>query len=300
MVMQKKIYLVLLATTLLVSCRDSHKDYDATGSFEGVEITVSAEAAGRVLHLDIVEGQKLKKNQMVGAIDSIQLYLQKMSLLSSRRGISAQDPNIDTQTAAIKEQIATLKREQRRVQNLIAANAATHKQLDDINSQIEVLNRQLSAQQSVLQKSSASISAQSSAIDIQIAQIDDRLNKTHIASPIDGVVLGKYVEAGELVNIGMPVFKIADLDNLFLRVYVTSNQLAVMRLNDTVRIGIDAGNGKMRQYNGVVSWISDKAEFTPKTIQTKDERANMVYAVKIAVKNDGYIKIGMYGEVKFN
>ena len=222
-----------------------------------------------------------------------------MSLLSNAKGIRAQQPDIRKQTAAIQEQIKTLEREKVRMERLIAANAANRKQLDDIEAQMEVLRNQLSAQTSTLRKSSENISAQSSTVDIQVAQLDDQLEKTRISSPISGTVLNRYVEAGELATMGTPLFKIADISTLFLRAYVTNDQLARIRLNDEACVRIDDGKGGMRSYHGRISWISDRSEFTPKTIRTKDERANLVYALKIAVPNDGYLKIGMYGEVKF-
>lgn len=288
----------LTCISLLFSCGRDNSNYDAIGSFEATEVIVSAEASGRILVLDIEEGEQLTAGQMVGAIDSTQLYLRKMSLLSSAKGVRARRPNIGTQTAAIREQIRILEREQERVERLLEANAANRKQLDDITSQIEVLSQQLMAQTSTLQKSSEQITAESSSVDIQIAQLDDQLAKTRISSPISGTVLNRYAEMGELATMGMPLFKIADTGTLFLRAYVTNDQLAGIRLNDSVTVRVDNGRGEMNSYPGRISWISDKSEFTPKTIQTKNERANLVYALKIAVINDGYLKIGMYGEVK--
>lgn len=296
----KPIHLIstISLTLLLLSCGDKEDDYDATGSFEATEVIVSAEANGRILSLNVQEGAQLTEGEMVGAIDSTQLYLRKMSLLSRAKGVRAQRPDIDTQTAAIREQIKTLEREQERAEGLIAANAANRKQLDDITSQIGVLQQQLSAQTSTLRKSSEQITAESSSLEIQIAQLDDQLAKTRITPPITGTVLNRYAEAGELATIGMPLFKIADTATLYLRAYVTNDQLAQIRLNDSVTVRVDDGRGSMKSYPGRISWISDKSEFTPKTIQTKNERANLVYALKIAVVNDGYLKIGMYGEVK--
>ncbi len=294
---------ISLAIALLSSCSNKDGDYDASGSFEATEIIVSAEANGKIEKLSVMEGQQLEQGQQVGLIDSTQLYLQKMNLLSNAKGVRAQQPNIAAQTASIKEQIATLEREKQRTTNLIKANAATQKQLDDINGQMEVLQKQLSASQSTLQKSSQNITAQSSAMDIQIEQIEDRLQKSIIKSPITGTVLNKYSEEGELANMGTPLFKIADINNMTLRVYVTNDQLSAVKLNDKVQVLVDESNdseANYRAYEGIVTWISDKSEFTPKTIQTKNERANLVYAMKVSVKNDGYLKIGMYGEVRFN
>lgn len=294
---------ISLAIALLSSCSNKDGDYDASGSFEATEIIVSAEANGKIEKLSVMEGQQLEQGQQVGLIDSTQLYLQKMNLLSNAKGVRAQQPNIAAQTASIKEQIATLEKEKQRTTNLIKANAATQKQLDDINGQMEVLQKQLSASQSTLQKSSQNITAQSSAMDIQIEQIEDRLQKSIIKSPITGTVLNKYSEEGELANMGTPLFKIADINNMTLRVYVTNDQLSAVKLNDKVQVLVDESNdseANYRAYEGIVTWISDKSEFTPKTIQTKNERANLVYAMKVSVKNDGYLKIGMYGEVRFN
>ena len=292
-----------LGIALLSSCSNKDGDYDASGSFEATEIIVSAEASGKIERLSVMEGQQLERGQQVGLIDTTQLYLQKMNLLSNVKGVRAQQPNIVAQTASIKEQIATLEREKQRTTNLIKANAATQKQLDDINGQMEVLEKQLAASQSTLQKSSQNITAQGSAMDIQIEQLEDRLQKSIITSPITGTVLNKYSEEGELANMGTPLFKIADINNMTLRVYVTNDQLASIKLNNKVQVFVDEGgdNGSDKKaYEGVVTWISDKSEFTPKTIQTKNERANLVYAMKVSVRNDGYLKIGMYGEVKFN
>lgn len=297
----KSTYL-FIGTALVVvlsGCSGKAGSFDATGSFEAVEVIVSSEANGKILYLDIREGERLDAEKEIGLIDTTQLYLQKMNLLANAKGVSIQTPNIGMQTAAIEEQIQTLEREKERTQKLIEANAANQKQLDDIHAQIEVLQKQLSAQTSTLQKSSAHISAQSSALEIQIAQLEDRIGKSKITAPAAGTVIRKYAEAGELANIGTPLFKIADLQHMFLRAYVTGDQLAQIKLNDLVDVYADAGNGEMKAYAGTISWISGKAEFTPKTIQTKNERANLVYAVKIAVENDGFLKTGMYGEVKF-
>lgn len=289
----------LSISLLLLSCGNDNNDYDATGSFEATEIIVSAQANGRILSINLNEGDRLQQGQMVGVIDSTQLYLQKMSLLSNARGVRAQQPDIRKQTASIQEQISTLEREKARVQRLLASNAANQKQLDDIESQINVLQKQLLALTSTLEKNSEHISAQSSTLEIQVAQLDDQLEKTRIVSPISGTVLNRYAEAGELATMGTPLFKIADTGTMYLRAYVTNDQLAQIKLNDKVTVRVDDGEGNMKSYQGEITWISSKSEFTPKTIQTKNERANLVYALKIAVPNDGFLKIGMYGEVKF-
>lgn len=289
----------LSAPLLLFSCNNDKDNYDATGSFEATEIVVSSQANGRILTFSLNEGDRLQQGQMVGVIDSTQLHLQKMSILSNARGIRAQQPDIRKQTASIQEQIRTQEREKARVKRLLESNAANKKQLDDIESQIDVLQKQLLALTSTLEKSSENISAQSSTLEIQVAQLDDQLEKTRIVSPIAGTVINRYAEAGELATIGTPLFKIADTDTMNLRAYVTNDQLARIKLNDEVTVRVDDGEGNMKSYSGKITWISSKSEFTPKTIQTKNERANLVYALKIAVPNDGFLKMGMYGEVKF-
>lgn len=284
---------------LTISCSNNSDNFVATGSFEATEVLVSSETNGKIIYFDVKEGQLVDAYVKVGLIDTLQLYLQKMSILANAKGVRTQRPDIEIQTAAMNEQIQKLEREKERTMKLIDAYAANTKQLDDINSQIEVLQKQLSAQTSSLQKSSANIGAQSSVLEIQVAQIEDQINKSRINSPITGTVINKYAEAGELTSIGKPLFKVANMNEMYLRAYITNSQLSQIKLNDELIVMVDFKNGDMNQYKGVVSWISDRAEFTPKSIQTKNERANLVYAIKVAVKNDGYLKIGMYGELRF-
>lgn len=288
--------IVVLAT--FMSCR-SEKEFDATGTFEAIEIIVSSEANGKLFYLNAEEGTRLIQGAEVGLVDTVQLFLKKLQLRASMKSVDNQRPDIQKQIAATKEQIATARRERTRVENLLKANAANQKQLDDWDSQLALLQRQLDAQISSLQNSTASLNEQSSSVAIQIAQIEDQLQKCHILAPIDGVVLAKYAEPGELASAGKPLFKIADMENIYLRAYITSAQLASVKLGDKVKVFADFGDGNKKEYEGTVTWIADEAEFTPKTILTDDERANQVYAVKIAVQNDGIIKLGMYGEVKF-
>jgi HlyD family secretion protein len=285
---------------LLSACGNKKGDFDATGSFEAIEVIVSSEAAGRILTFDITEGKEVTKGENVGVIDSLQLYLSKLQLMKNISSIESNRPNVSAQVAATREQLLKQQTERTRVENLLKAEAATQKQLDDIVSSIAVLERQLTAQLSTLNNSVSSLDAQSSAIEIQIAQIEDRLSKCIIQSPITGTVLAKYAEAGELAVIGKPLFKVADLKRIFLRSYFTSGQLTDIKLGQTVKVFADFGGDNRREYTGIITWISDKSEFTPKSIQTKKDRENLVYAVKIAVENDGYIKIGMYGEVLVN
>ena len=291
-------YIFLVCLCIISSC-SSDKEYDATGTFESTEIIVSSEANGRLLYFNIEEGMRIDKGYEIGVIDTVQLYLCKCQLEASMKSLNSQRPDIDKQIAATKEQIATAERERTRVENLLKVGAANKKQLDDWDSQLAVLRKQLDAQMSSLGNTDNSLSEQSLSVEIQIAQIEDQLEKCHIVSPISGTVLSKYTESGELASVGKPLFKIADMNNVFLRAYVTSTQLSKVKLGDEVAVYADYGDDNKVEYKGMVTWIADEAEFTPKTILTDDERANQVYAVKIAVKNDGMIKLGMYGEVKF-
>ncbi len=291
----KAMYLVLVAA-VLGACSQSNGNYDASGTFEATEIMVSAESSGKITALNLREGEHLQKDQVVGAIDSIQVYLRKKQLQHSIRALLSRHPEIRKQIAVLGQQIATQKNEKVRVEKLVAANAANRKQLDDINAQLAVLEKQLAAQQSTLSITSKGIDEDAATLEIQVQQADDLLKKCRIVNPVEGTVLVKYAEAGEMAVPGKSLYKIANLDTLIFRAYITSGQLTLLKPGQTVRVFSDFGD-TTREYPGVVEWISEKSEFTPKTIQTQDERANLVYAVKIAVKNDGYLKIGMYGQV---
>lgn len=292
------LFLASLTSILLASCHPDI-DFDATGTFEATEIIVSAESNGKLFRLDAEEGVRLKQGEEVGLTDTVQLYLKKLQLQANMKSVDNQRPDIRKQIAALQEQLATAQRERARVENLLKANAANRKQLDDWESQIAVLESQLEAQRSTLYNSTASLNEQSSSVAIQMAQIEDQLQKCHIVAPINGTVLAKYAEPGELASVGKPLFKIADTEHIFLRAYITSTQLASVRIGMEAKVYADFGDDNLKTYAGIVSWIADEAEFTPKTILTDDERANQVYAVKIAVRNDGIIKLGMYGKVKF-
>ncbi|MBP8781584.1 MAG: HlyD family efflux transporter periplasmic adaptor subunit, partial [Paludibacteraceae bacterium] len=281
------------------SCSNSDGDVDASGTFETTEIIVSTESMGKIMQLNVEEGQQLNFNQRVGYIDTTQLYLKKLQLVASKKALQSRRPDIQKQIAALEQQIETAKTERKRVENLVKAEASTTKQLDDANAQIKVLEKQLEATKSSLENTSNSILGDNEALQIQIEQIEDQLQKCYITSPISGVVLTKYAEQGELATPGKALFKIGDVTNMILRAYVTSDQLTQIALGQKVKVYADYGEDR-KEYEGVVSWISSKSEFTPKTIQTRDERANLVYAVKINIKNDGLLKIGMYGNVKFN
>lgn len=295
----KKIAVYSALTLLLASC-GNRNDFDATGTFEATEVVVSAESTGRILYFDIEEGDTLSAGRQVGAIDTVQLYLQKLQLERQRASIHSNRPDIAKQASALRSQIEQQERERSRVESLLNDGAATTKQLDDINASIRVLNGQLDALLSNLENSTSSIDQNASAVDLQIAQIEDRLAKCRIVSPIDGVVLVKYSEAGELAAAGRPLMKVADMDRLYLRAYFTSAQLADVKVGQEVTVVADYGNDKQHEYSGRITWIASESEFTPKTIQTRDTRANLVYAVKIAVENDGLLKIGLYGEVRLS
>lgn len=285
--------------TMLSACGNGTPDYDATGTFEATEVIVSAEAAGKLLNLDIEEGKRLQTGEEIGLVDTLQLYLKKLQLEANMKSVESQRPDLAKQIAATKQQIATAEREKKRVENLLTAGAANQKQLDDWDAQVKLLERQLAAQESSLLNSTNSLTEQGNSVTIQVAQVKDQLNKCHIQSPIEGTVLAKYAEAGELAAVGKPLFKVAEIGRMYLRAYITSEQLSQVKLGDKVTVYSDYGNSEQKAYTGVITWISERSEFTPKTILTKNERANLVYAVKIAVENDGALKIGMYGGVKF-
>ncbi|MGC9151206.1 MAG: HlyD family secretion protein [Microbacter sp.] len=280
------------------SC-NSKDVYDASGTFEATEVIVSSEASGKLLAFNIDEGKTLLANQQVGYVDSLQLYYKKMQLEATLKAIQSSRSDIQKQIAATEQQIATAEVDKRRFENLLKANASTQKQVDDQNSLLQVLRKQLAAQLSNLEHANSSIDENASAMKYQIDQLNDQLHKCKIINPIHGTVLTKYAEPYEVTSFGKPLYMVANIDTITLRAYITSDQLTKVKLRQPVKVYADWGKG-MKAYSGVVTWISDKAEFTPKTIQTRDERANLVYAVKIDVKNDGYLKIGMYGEVKFN
>jgi HlyD family secretion protein len=294
-----KIFISGLIVLLFVSCGKTDGDFDAAGSFETTEILVSAEAQGRIMQLDIEEGQSVTENQIVGYIDSTQLFLKKEQLIASQKGLQSRRPDIRKQMAVLEQQIATANTEKKRVENLLKANAATTKQLDDVNAQIAVLEKQLAASKTTLESTDEGMNSDNKALDIQIQQLEDQLAKCRIISPASGVVLTKYAEKGELAGAGKALFKVANLDNMILRAYITNEQLTQIKIGQKVTVTADFGE-EQKQYEGTISWVSAKSEFTPKTIQTRDERANLVYAIKVNVKNDGYLKIGMYGNVKFD
>ena len=337
----KKLLLLAIGVLMVASCGKDKQDYDATGTFEATEITVSAESAGQLKSFNISEGQVLNNGVTVGQIDARPLTLKrnqlatnneqlaathgqlaanKRQLAANKQATSSRQLDLKKQVAAIRQQIVNQQRERQRFTELLKDGAVARKQVDDIDYQLQVLKKQLAAteeqiasQNAALADQNKGITAQMEGIDAQQAvvnaqqagvrsqqaQIDDQIAHTFIKSPITGTVLEKYAEAGEFVALGKPLFKVANMKRMFIRAYITSAQLKNIRLGQKVKVMADYGKGQKKAYNGVITWISSRSEFTPKTIVTDDERADLVYAIKIQFQNDGYVKIGMYGEVKF-
>lgn len=337
----KKVLILVSLALVMASCGEDKKDYDATGTFEATEVTVSAESSGQLISFQVTEGQLLNNGVTVGQIDARQLSLKRAQLATNTEQLTATDGQLDAnkrqlvanqqataskqldlkkQVAAIRQQIANQQRERQRFSELLRDGAVPQKQVDDIDYQIQVLQKQLVATEEQIASQNAALAEQNEGIAAQIdgissqqagvtaqkagvrnqqAQIDDQIAHTFVKSPLAGTILEKYAEQGEFVTIGKPLFKIADTKNMFIRAYITSEQLKKVRLGQHVKVLADYGGGEKKQYNGVITWISSRSEFTPKTIVTEDERADLVYAIKIKFTNDGFVKIGMYGEVKF-
>ena len=295
----KKLITMASAALLLTACGNSEKEYDATGTFEATETTVSAEQNGTLLTFAINEGDEIEAGSEVGLIDTTQTWLKLQQARATQEVYQSQKPDMEKQTSATRQQLAKAQAEQQRYKELVADGAAPSKMLDDATNQVQVLQRQLAAQLSSLSTNTNALSKQMAATEVQIDQLRDQLRKCHIMAPLKGTVLEKYAERGEFVAVGKPLFKMADMEQVYIRAYVTSAQLQSIRTGQQVKVFADYGDGKKQEYDGTVSWISSRSEFTPKTILTDDERADLVYAVKVRVKNDGFIKIGMYGEVKF-
>lgn len=295
----KRIVIALLAIITLTACNKDKTEYDASGVFETTEVIVSARQTGSLIRLDVEEGQTLQAGQVVGCIDTVQLSLKRRQLRSSMGVNDAKHLDAQRQLAALNQQLVNLQNEQKRFTAMVNDKSATQKQLDDINYQINVVRQQISAQQEQISSNNAALSAQSKTVVEQIAQIDDCIRQSYITVPITGNVINKYAEASEFAVPGKALFKIADISNMKLRAYVPADLLTKLKIGQKVTVYADQGESERKAYNGTISWISDKAEFTPKTIQTREERSNLVYAVKISVKNDGLIKAGMYGDVKF-
>jgi HlyD family secretion protein len=305
---------LIIPASIFTGCSLNNKTSDASGTFEADEVIVSAEVPGKILQLNLDEGSILAKDSVVGIIDSVPLVLQKAQVEATIGTLGQKTMNVQPQIKLLKDQIQVQQsqltnalHEKQRTENLIKADAATSKQLDDLNAQIDVLQKQMAVteqqirvQETTTGTQNSSVLSESKPLHRSVAQIEDQLKRANITNPINGTVLTKYAMAGEIAGAGKALYKIADLSVLTLRAYITGTQLAQVKLNQKLTVLVDSSSSGYKHYEGIISMISDKAEFTPKTIQTKDERANLVYAIKIHVKNDGYIKIGMYAEVKFN
>lgn len=278
--------------SLLISCSGNNNKADGYGNFEATEITISAEATGKLLFFKAEEGVVLKENEMVGLIDTIQLSLKKDQLLAAKNTIFSKSRNVLSQREVLKEQLKVVQNDKNRTENLLAENAATQKQLDDVSGQINIINEQIKS----VETQNSPIINEVKSIEVQIQQIEDQIEKSKITNPFNGTVLVKYAEPNEITAFGKPLYKIANLEDMILRVYISQKQLASIKVGEEVSIKIDDAE-QMKSYQGIVSWIADSAEFTPKIIQTKEERVNLVYAVKINVKNDGSLKIGMPAEM---
>lgn len=291
--------IIATAALLLTACGTKEKEYDATGTFEATETIISAEQSGTLLSFDINEGDEITRGLEIGLIDTTQTWLRIQQLRATKDVYQSQKPDMAKQIAATRQQLAKAQTEQRRYEELVADGAAPAKLLDDARSQVEVLRRQLDAKISTLNTSTQSLDRQMAATEVQVTQLLDQLSKCHIKAAVSGTVLEKYVERGEFVSAGKPLLKVAETKTMFLRAYLTSAQLQSVKTGQKVKVFADYGGGERKEYQGTITWISSRSEFTPKTILTDDERADLVYAVKVAIENDGYAKIGMYGEVKF-
>jgi len=306
--------ITVLSVIILTACNRNENKFDATGTFEADEVIVSASANGKILSLDIDEGSKIAKDSVVGLVDPTDLSLQKQQVQASIEALNEKTSDATPQIKMLQDQLKVqqtqldnLMHEHARIENLVKEDAATKKQLDDINFQIEsakkqmnVTQQQINVQRNNVATQNRGILSEGKPLQKKAEQLQELLNKTNITNPISGTVITKYAETGEITSNGKPLYKIADLSTLNLRAYVKGDQLPQIKLGQQVMVFVDSSAKAYRKLPGVITWVSDKAEFTPKTIQTKDERANLVYAIKVKVRNDGYLKIGMYGEVRFS
>ena len=287
----KKIITFLILTSL-VSCTKNNDKADGYGNFEATEVTISAEANGNIQYLKLEEGDILEPKTQVGLVDTTQLYFNKQQLIASKNTTFSKSKNVLSQRSVLEEQLKTTLIEKKRIENMFAENAATKRQVDEILGKVNVLNEQIRS----VETQNAPIVNDVKSIDVQIEKINDQIEKSKIINPIKGTVLAKYAEPNEVTAFGKPLYKIADISEMTLRVYVDETQLTKIKIGQNVTVKIDSGK-EMKSYQGEISWISSSAEFTPKVIQTKEERVNLVYAVKVKVKNDGTLKIGMPAEM---
>ncbi|MGN6355060.1 MAG: HlyD family secretion protein [Parafilimonas sp.] len=304
-------YIAALAT-FFFACNNNENQFDASGTFETDEVIVSAQLGGQILAFNVQEGDTLQEGAVVGKIDSLNVLLQRQQVQASIQSLQEKTSDVQPQVKLLEDQLAVqqtqlnnLLKDQQRFQNMLKDGAVTQRQVDDINTQVDAAKKQMQVTQQQIKvqltntgTQNRSILSEKDPLQKQVAQLSEQLSKANIVNPINGTVLTKYAEAGEVTSPGKALYKIADINYLNLRAYITGTQLSTVKLNQPVKVYIDSGANHYREYDGTIIWISDKAEFTPKTIQTKDERANLVYAVKVKVKNNGYLKIGMYGEIK--
>ena len=295
--MQNRYITIFAAALLLVSCKHDI-DFDACGQIDAVQVTVSAESSGKILSLDVEEGDRLEAGQMIGAIDSVQTSLQIKELHQRIEGARTRLVDIEEQSRPNKEQLQSLENDLARYSKLLESNAATRKQVDDLRDKIAILKAQISAQQQSWEQGNSNVLSEIGTYEIQLEQREDQLSKCRITAPVDGTVLSKYMEAGESVSTGKPLLRIADLSHTYVRAYFTTAQLSGLHLGDELTVIPDDGTASPKTYKGRITWISEQAEFTPKNIQTRDERADLVYAVKVAVPNDGSLRLGMYAYVR--
>lgn len=295
--MKIKVLAIIVAVVLATGCGSRSDRYDATGTFEAEETTLSAEVNGRILEMAVGDGSVVGIGEQVALIDTTQLHLQRLQIESSRIALQSSLPDVEIQLAPLREQLARQRRERERIEKMVEADAVGVARLEDIDSAIASLERQIDAQRTVLMNTRLSLDAQIAALEAQLAQVDEQLSNCRVVSPVAGTVVARYVGVGELAVAGRPLVKIADLDNIYLRAYLLSTQLPEVALGAQLKVYADVGGGQRREYTGTVTWISDRSEFTPKNIITSDDRANMVYAIKVAVRNDGFIKTGMYGGI---
>lgn len=288
----------LLAAMAFAGCGRGNADFDACGQVDATKVTVSAESNGKLLSLTAEEGDKLVEGDLTGVIDSAQVFLQKEELISRKEGALTRLVDIPVQMKSFEEQLASHENDLRRFRALLESDAGTRKQVEDMEAQIAILKGQIDAQKLSYRNANSGIRNEMDTYDVQIAKANDQLAKCRVVSPITGTVLTKYAEAGEFVTAGKPLYEVADLDDVYVRAYFSTSQLAGLKLGDKVTVIPDDGTSSPRTYEGTVRWISSDAEFTPKNIQTKDERADLVYAVKVAVKNDGCLRLGMYAYVR--
>ena len=286
---------IIFVSIVLSSCNKNSENADAYGNFETTEVTVSSEANGKIEFLNIEEGNEIKKGEIVALIDTLQLHFNKEQLRASIATVQSKSASVLSQISVLNEQLKTAKIEQNRILNMFNENAATKRQVDEIEGKVNVINKQINS----VQTQNAPILNEVKSIEVQIAKLEDQIKKSQVINPIDGTVLTKYAEASEITAFGKPLYKIANLNEMELRVYFSETQLPQIKIGQHVKVVIDS-NDSTKSYNGTISWISSQAEFTPKVIQTKEERTNLVYAVKVKVKNDGSLKIGMPAEVWLN